>query len=107
MSMPRWRCVGGLQKEGVLRRSGSDGRDRPEAAVERGGGGGIGGLVDPRLGVEYDAEEAAEKVKLAAACFAGSPSLRPSMAEVVRAMEEKACKSISAVRARSNGKCDS
>ncbi|OAY70590.1 probable receptor-like protein kinase At4g10390 [Ananas comosus] len=72
-----------------------------------GGGGGIGDLVDPRLGAEYDAEEAAEMVKLAAACVAGTPSLRPSMAEVVRAMEEKACKSISAVRPRSNGKCDS
>nr|CAD1824604.1 unnamed protein product [Ananas comosus var. bracteatus] len=47
------------------------------------GGGGIGGLVDPRLGAEYDAEEAAEMVKMAAACVAGSPSLRPSMAEIL------------------------
>nr|CAD1820581.1 unnamed protein product [Ananas comosus var. bracteatus] len=55
----------------------------PKLLRSVGGGGGIGGLVDPRLGAEYDAEEAAEMVKLAAACVAGSPSLRPSMAEVV------------------------
>jgi serine/threonine protein kinase len=55
------------------------------------------GMVDDRLGSAYDAEEAAAVAALAAACVGENPSLRPSMADVVRTLEESAQGSISAV----------
>jgi serine/threonine protein kinase len=45
-------------------------------------------LVDRRLGCRYDAREAAAVVALAAACVGDNPSLRPSMADVVRTLEQ-------------------
>ncbi|OQU93397.1 probable receptor-like protein kinase At4g10390 [Sorghum bicolor] len=47
-----------------------------------------GELVDRRLGCRYDAREAAAVVALAAACVGDNPSLRPSMADVVRTLEQ-------------------
>ncbi|CAD6201606.1 unnamed protein product [Miscanthus lutarioriparius] len=45
-------------------------------------------LVDRRLGCRYDAREAAAVVALAAACVGNNPGLRPSMADVVRTLEQ-------------------
>jgi serine/threonine protein kinase len=61
------------------------------------------GLVDERLGTAYDAAEAAAVAALAAACVGDNPSLRPSMADVVRTLEQRAQGSISAVERRSDG----
>jgi len=61
------------------------------------------GLVDERLGTAYDAAEAAAVAALAAACVGENPSLRPSMADVVRTLEQSAQGSISAVGRRSDG----
>lgn len=61
------------------------------------------GLVDERLGTAYDAAEAAAVAALAAACVGENPSLRPSMADVVRTLEQGAQGSISAVGRRSDG----
>ncbi|CAD6209226.1 unnamed protein product [Miscanthus lutarioriparius] len=52
------------------------------------GNGVSGELVDRRLGCRYDAREAAAVVALAAACVGDNPSLRPSMADVVRTLEQ-------------------
>ena len=61
------------------------------------------GLVDERLGTAYDAAEAAAVAALAAACVGENPSLRPSMADVVRTLEQGAQGSISAVGRGSDG----
>jgi serine/threonine protein kinase len=61
------------------------------------------GLVDDRLGTAYDAAEAAAVTALATSCVGENPSLRPSMADVVRALEHCAQTSISAVDKRSDG----
>uniref|UniRef100_J3LJ72 Protein kinase domain-containing protein n=1 Tax=Oryza brachyantha TaxID=4533 RepID=J3LJ72_ORYBR len=45
-------------------------------------------LVDQRLGCQYNAAEAANVAALAAACVGDNPSLRPSMADVVRTLEQ-------------------
>lgn len=47
------------------------------------------GEVDARLGGEYDAEEAAAAVAVAAMCLAENPALRPSMTEVVTLLRQK------------------
>ncbi|KAL6659956.1 hypothetical protein ACP70R_002078 [Stipagrostis hirtigluma subsp. patula] len=60
-------------------------------------------LVDQRLGCQYDADEAAAMVALAAACVGENPSLRPSMADVVRTLEQKGHASTSIVGRRSDG----
>ncbi|GJN30063.1 hypothetical protein PR202_gb18340 [Eleusine coracana subsp. coracana] len=63
-------------------------------------------LVDHRLGCRYDADEAAVVLALALACVGDNPSLRPSMADVVRTLEQNAQASISissTVRRRSDG----
>ena len=49
-------------------------------------------LVDERLGCQYNAAEAATVAALAAACIGDNPSLRPSMADVVRTLEKPAQK---------------
>lgn len=61
------------------------------------------GMVDERLGTAYDAAEAAAVAALAAACVGENPSLRPSMADVVRTLEQSAQGSISAVGMASDG----
>ncbi|TVU32004.1 hypothetical protein EJB05_23720 [Eragrostis curvula] len=63
------------------------------------------GLVDDRLGTAYDAAEADAVAALAASCVGENPSLRPSMADVVRTLEQTAQGSISsvAVGKRSDG----
>ncbi|XP_072989081.1 salt tolerance receptor-like cytoplasmic kinase 1 [Typha latifolia] len=66
----------------------------------------VGDLVDPRLGTEYDVAEAEAAAEVAAMCVGSNPSLRPSMAEVVRVFEEHAERSISAVDSRSSGQLD-
>ncbi|XP_062217054.1 salt tolerance receptor-like cytoplasmic kinase 1 [Phragmites australis] len=63
----------------------------------------VGKLVDQRLGCKYDAGEAAVLVALAAACVRENPSLRPSMADVVRTLEQNGQASISSVGRRSDG----
>ncbi|CAL4925872.1 unnamed protein product [Urochloa decumbens] len=78
----------------------------PRLRDARGGGGGgdARGLVDERLGTAYDAAEAEAVAALAAACVGENPSLRPSMADVVRTLEQSAQGSIvSAVGRRSDG----
>ncbi|KAM0926491.1 hypothetical protein ACQ4PT_003545 [Festuca glaucescens] len=45
-------------------------------------------LVDQRLGCQFDAAEAAAVATLAVACVGENPALRPSMADVVRALEQ-------------------
>ncbi|OEL37137.1 putative receptor-like protein kinase [Dichanthelium oligosanthes] len=62
------------------------------------------GLVDERLGTAYDAAEAAAVAALAAACVGENPSLRPSMADVVRTLEQSAQGFISALGRRSDGR---
>ncbi|KAL6903413.1 hypothetical protein ACP4OV_004226 [Aristida adscensionis] len=57
-------------------------------------------VIDQRLGGEYDAAEAAAVAELAVQCVSDSPALRPSMADVVRVLQEKT----SAVASRSDGK---
>jgi serine/threonine protein kinase len=54
-------------------------------------------LVDERLGSAYDAAEASAVAALAASCVGHNPSLRPSMADVVRTLEQSAQGSILAV----------
>ncbi|EHA8590365.1 salt tolerance receptor-like cytoplasmic kinase 1 [Cocos nucifera] len=66
-------------------------------------GSGVGEMVDPGLNGEYDFDEVAAMAALAALCVGENPSLRPSMAEVLRIMGEKASSSISAVVPKSNG----
>ncbi|MBC2899680.1 hypothetical protein CFC21_112503 [Triticum aestivum] len=55
-------------------------------------------LVDQRLGCRYDADQAATVATLAVACVGENPALRPSMADVVRTLEQ-----ISAAGRRSDG----
>ncbi|KQJ92833.1 probable receptor-like protein kinase At1g33260 [Brachypodium distachyon] len=57
---------------------------------------GVEGLVDGRLGSEYDAEEAIDIGKIAVECLAAQPGLRPTMARVRASVEEKAARSIAA-----------
>ncbi|CAL5069142.1 unnamed protein product [Urochloa decumbens] len=52
-------------------------------------GGEVSGVMDQRLGGEYDAAEAAAVAELAVKCVGDRPELRPSMADVVRALREK------------------
>ncbi|WOL06257.1 hypothetical protein Cni_G14989 [Canna indica] len=60
--------------------------------------------VDAKLGGEFDSGEAKEAVAIAAMCVGDNPSLRPSMAEVVRLLREKTSSSIAAVASKSDGK---
>jgi serine/threonine protein kinase len=60
----------------------------PKLAAAAAGDGVAGELVDRRLGCRYDAREAAAVVALAATCVGDNPSLRPSMADVVRTLEQ-------------------
>uniref|UniRef100_A0ACD5TJ77 Uncharacterized protein n=1 Tax=Avena sativa TaxID=4498 RepID=A0ACD5TJ77_AVESA len=60
-------------------------------------------LVDERLGSAYDAAEASAVAALATSCVGQNPSLRPSMADVVRTLEQSAQGSILAVGKRSDG----
>ncbi|KAM0850096.1 hypothetical protein ACQ4PT_053296 [Festuca glaucescens] len=62
-------------------------------------------LVDERLGSAYDAAEASAVAALAASCVGQNPILRPSMADVVRALEQSARGSILAV-GNGHGKLD-
>ncbi|PKA54010.1 putative receptor-like protein kinase [Apostasia shenzhenica] len=64
---------------------------------EIGGGVGVDAIVDQRLNGEYDHAEAAALGSLAALCLGENPSVRPSMAEIVRIMWVKVPSSISAV----------
>ncbi|KAE8769576.1 putative receptor-like protein kinase [Hordeum vulgare] len=60
-------------------------------------------LVDERLGSAYDAGEASAVAALAASCVGQNPSLRPSMGDVVRTLEQSAQGSILAVGRGSDG----
>jgi len=64
-----------------------DGRLLTAAVAPKISEGDAGKLVDQRLGCRYDADQAAAMVALAAACVGENPSLRPSMADVVRTLE--------------------
>ncbi|XP_037454168.1 salt tolerance receptor-like cytoplasmic kinase 1 [Triticum dicoccoides] len=57
---------------------------------------GVAGLVDGRLGGEYDAVEAGDVARIAVECVAPQPGLRPTMAQVRAAVAEKAARSIAA-----------
>jgi serine/threonine protein kinase len=48
----------------------------------------VGKLVDQRLGCMFDADQAATIASMAAECVMENPTLRPSMADVVRALEQ-------------------
>lgn len=60
-------------------------------------------LVDERLGSAYDAAEASAVAALAASCVGQNPSLRPSMGDVVRTLEQSAQGSILAAGKGSDG----
>ncbi|KAG8082838.1 hypothetical protein GUJ93_ZPchr0014g47060 [Zizania palustris] len=60
----------------------------------------VSDVVDRRLGVQHDGEEAAVMAELALLCVSDSPGLRPSMAEVVRVLQEKTFALASAVGSR-------
>ncbi|KAF2302937.1 hypothetical protein GH714_011379 [Hevea brasiliensis] len=47
-------------------------------------------LVDPRLGSQFNKEEAVRMIKVALLCTFSSPALRPTMSEVVRMLEGRA-----------------
>jgi serine/threonine protein kinase len=51
-------------------------------------GGEVSDVLDQRLGDEYDAAEAAAVAELAMQCVSDRPELRPSMADVVRVLQE-------------------
>ncbi|KAM3317626.1 hypothetical protein ACQJBY_035374 [Aegilops geniculata] len=57
---------------------------------------GVAGLVDGRLGDDYDAAEAGDVARIAVECVAPQPGLRPAMAQVRAAVAEKAARSIAA-----------
>ncbi|KAJ4784168.1 Protein kinase superfamily protein [Rhynchospora pubera] len=61
-------------------------------------------LVDKKLERDFHREEAVALASLAASCINENASMRPSMAEVVRILEEKLACSISAVGFKSDGK---
>ncbi|KAG1359303.1 salt tolerance receptor-like cytoplasmic kinase 1 [Cocos nucifera] len=63
-------------------------------------------VVDPRMGGEYDAAEAAAMASIAARCIGVQPSLRPSMAAIRQIMGEKMSSSLSAVDGGSDGKAE-
>ncbi|XP_068650271.1 salt tolerance receptor-like cytoplasmic kinase 1 [Aristolochia californica] len=46
-------------------------------------------MADARLGGEFDREEAMTMASISAACLSQQPSLRPSMGEILRTLEEK------------------
>jgi serine/threonine protein kinase len=71
------------------------------------GGGKVDDVVDRRLGDEYDAHEAATVAALALGCVSEGPGMRPSMAEVVRELQEKTTALISAAGCKPAGKMDS
>jgi serine/threonine protein kinase len=54
----------------------------------------VDGLVDGRLGEDYDVEEAGEVARIALECVAAKPVLRPTMEQVRGAIAEKAARSI-------------
>ncbi|TVU02419.1 hypothetical protein EJB05_52100, partial [Eragrostis curvula] len=64
----------------------------------------VADVVDSRLGHEYDAEEAATMAALALQCVSDSPGVRPSMAEVVRELQEKTTALFSAAGSKPAGK---
>lgn len=47
-------------------------------------------LVDPRLGSEFNEEEAIRMIKVALLCTNSSPALRPIMSEVLNMLEGRA-----------------
>ncbi|CAD6260142.1 unnamed protein product [Miscanthus lutarioriparius] len=49
----------------------------------------VSDVLDQRLGGDYDVAEAAAVAELAMRCVSDSPGLRPSMADVVRVLQEK------------------
>ncbi|CAO2039885.1 unnamed protein product [Urochloa humidicola] len=64
----------------------------------------VADVVDRRLGGEYDAQEAATVAALALQCVSEGPGLRPSMAEVVRELQEKTTALIAAAGSKPAGK---
>ncbi|KAF0895375.1 hypothetical protein E2562_012406 [Oryza meyeriana var. granulata] len=64
---------------------------------------GVEGLVDRRLGDEYDAAEAGDVASIAVECVAAQPGLRPTMAQVRAAIAEKTARSISIAAAAAAG----
>ncbi|KAK4858912.1 hypothetical protein QYF36_023751 [Acer negundo] len=46
-------------------------------------------LVDPKLKSEFKEEEAERMIKVSLLCTSGSPSLRPTMSEVVGMLKEQ------------------
>jgi serine/threonine protein kinase len=67
----------------------------------------VADVVDRRLGDEYDAHEAATVASLALRCVSDGPGLRPSMAEVVRELQEKTTALIAAAGSKPAGKSPS
>jgi len=71
------------------------------------GGGKVADVVDRRLGGQYDTHEAATVAALALRCVSEGPGMRPSMAEVVRELQEKTTALISAAGCKPAGEMDS
>ncbi|RCV07545.1 hypothetical protein SETIT_1G253500v2 [Setaria italica] len=64
----------------------------------------VADVVDRRLGDEYDTHEAATVAALALRCVSDGHGLRPSMAEVVRELQEKTTALIAAAGSKPAGK---
>jgi len=67
----------------------------------------VADVMDRRLVDEYDAHETATAAALALRCVSDGPGLRPSMAEVVRELQEKTMALISAAGSKPAGKAAS
>ncbi|KAH0465369.1 hypothetical protein IEQ34_005472 [Dendrobium chrysotoxum] len=65
--------------------------------VREAAGGKVTEIVDRRLAGDYDEGEVAVMAAISVLCIGENPSLRPSMADVVRMMEEKVPSAISTV----------
>ncbi|RCV34752.1 hypothetical protein SETIT_7G184200v2 [Setaria italica] len=73
-------------KEAVCRETGH----RLTAAVgPKVSGGKVSDVMDQRLGAEYDAAESAAVAELAMQCVSDRPEFRPSMADVVRVLQQE------------------
>ncbi|KAH0463477.1 hypothetical protein IEQ34_008059 [Dendrobium chrysotoxum] len=86
----------------------------PAIAAEEGGSplaaaalrGAAAVAVDPMVAGSFDEEEGAAALGLAALCVGDQPSLRPSMAQVIRFMRESLPSSISTVYLKSDGSAE-
>ncbi|KAG8076462.1 hypothetical protein GUJ93_ZPchr0006g44962 [Zizania palustris] len=84
--------------------SGPDGGNLTARMLPRVRTEGVDGLVDSRLGDQYDVEEAGDVARIAVECVAAQPGLRPTMAQVRAAIAEKAARSVAMAAAADDHK---